>query len=107
MIVISELRNVRIIEPSGFRSLSITDKNYVHDNLIKGNLLFKYPEKYEDMTDKNEINSYKAGFLDELLIEVYGEGMTLKQRHEVISKKYYMFNTLRRHMTFLKLYKSN
>ena len=103
--IIDENKNVILASPSDYNKLNVSTKNYIYDKLFRGLLLFYIPDKLKD-EDRTIKNSYKAGFLDELLKEVYDEEvMNVANRYKVISEKYHLFYTPRMFNSLFKNYK--
>ena len=103
--IVDDKKNILISQPSDFTKLDKRTRNYIFNKLSHGLLLFRIPNKYDGL-DKELLNSYKIGLLDELLKVVYGEEKMIgKDRYKIISEKYHMLYTQRSFSTFIKKYK--
>jgi len=106
MIVLEQFKKT-IDTPEGFNLLKRVEKDYVYDRLYKGLLVFVMPDRYDSEEDKNILNAYKTGFLNELLTVVYGEEYTTKKRYDILNKKFSMFFTYRTFFNHLNFYEKN
>lgn len=103
--IVDDNKNIIIKHPMDFNHLDVTMKNYIFEKLSLGLLLFYIPDKFNE-SDKLILNSYKIGFLDELLKVVYGEEKMIgKDRYKIIYEKYHMLYTQRSFSSFIKKYK--
>ena len=102
--IIDDKKNIIIKEPKNFNELDVDLKNEIYEKLIRGLLLFYIPEKYKN-EDRKIKNAYKAGFLDELYKQVYGDDGKAKERYELISEKYHLFYTNRMYNLYVSEYK--
>lgn len=105
MLVLEKYNDLNLSDPKKFNELSVDVKNYLYGRLDKGLVLFIVPDEFNDK-DKAFYKAYKAGFLSELLVEVYGGNLTKNKIHSIISDKYFMFNTRRNFDDLLKHYNS-
>ena len=103
--IVDDNKNIIIKHPMDFNLLDVTMKNYIFEKLSLGLLLFYIPDKFNE-SDKLILNSYKIGFLDELLKVMYGEEKMIgKDRYKIIYEKYHMLYTQRSFSSFIKNYK--
>lgn len=91
---------------SDLKGLSVSQKNFLYENLDKGNCVIKLPE-FNSQFSKTELDyvrkAYKVGFLFDLLTEIYPNYNNM-HKYKIIDEQYHLFLS---HKRLLDIYKKD